>query len=84
MKKISTRSTRPWLIATLLTCLLLSTGCGWSKSQPQTTLVVLPADRTIKSLPDGNYEVTPAWLQDRYEYERTITQQLNDCRDKVK
>ena len=81
MKKIWGYLTRRWPIAILLICLLLSSGCGLFKSQPTTTLTVLPADRVIKSLPDGNYEVTPAWLQDRYTYERTITQQLDDCKE---
>lgn len=66
----------------LLTCLLLSSGCGLFRS-PKIKLSVLPADRVIKALPGGNYEVTPAWLQDRYEYERAITQQLTDCRKKA-
>jgi hypothetical protein len=37
---------------------------------------VIPADRLIKNLPNGNYEVTPAWLQERYEYERWLKAEL--------
>ena len=39
-------------------------------------MVVIPADREVRALPNGNYEVTPAWLQDRYEYEAWITEQV--------
>ena len=33
------------------------------------TLRVIPADRVVRALPNGNYEVTPAWIQDRYRLE---------------
>ena len=58
---------------------LLSTGCAFRKA-PAPEMVVIPADREVRALPDGNYEVTPAWLQDRYEYEAWITDQLESCR----
>ena len=40
---------------------------------------IVPADRAIAKLPDGNYEVTPAWLQERYEIERGMTERLKGC-----
>ena len=45
-------------------------------------VLVIPADRMVKSLPNGNYEVTPAWLLDRYETERGIQRMLDECRGK--
>jgi len=62
-----------------LVCLLLLTGCALFKS-PETQVVVIPSERVIKALPNGNYEVTPAWLKERYEYEAWITEQLEGCR----
>jgi len=64
---------RPWLAATLLLSALSLTSCA----SPRVT--VIPADRMIKPLPGGNYEVTPAWLKDRYEYERTMKERLEKC-----
>jgi len=31
---------------------------------------------------DGNYKVSPAWLQDFYRYIRTLEEQLKDCKEK--
>jgi hypothetical protein len=35
----------------------------------------------ISLLPSGNYEVTPAWLKERYEYELDITDRLRRCNE---
>ena len=43
-------------------------------------VVVIPADQVIKPLENGNYEVTPAWLKARYEYEKYLTEELKKCR----
>lgn len=32
----------------------------------------------IKPLSNGNYEVTPLWLKERYEYERWIKERCKD------
>jgi hypothetical protein len=40
--------------------MFLSMGCS-----PR--VLVIPADRTVKALPDGNYEITPALLQQLYD-----------------
>jgi len=66
-------SIMPWLIAMLILSALLSTSCA-----PRRTTVI-PADKTIKALPNGNYEVTPAWLQERYQYQRWCSEQLKGC-----
>ena len=43
-------------------------------------IVVIPEDRMIRALPNGNYEVTPAWLQDRYRLEMEMKQALEECK----
>ncbi len=43
-------------------------------------VVVLQKNQVIKKLPDGNYEVTPAWLQSRYRLERWQKAQLKKCK----
>ena len=43
-------------------------------------VVVVPASREVKLLPNGNYEVTAAWLQERYEVERSLKDQLDNCK----
>lgn len=71
MKTTSASSSRLLMAATLLASQLNLTSCA---SQPQ--VKVIPADRMIRALPNGHYEVTPAWLKDRYEYERAMKEQL--------
>jgi hypothetical protein len=66
---------RPWLPAMLLLSVLLLSACA-----PRQDLVVIPADREITQMDSGNYQVTPAWLQERYRYEAWITEQLEQCR----
>ena len=73
-KPIATPWTRPWPVTMLLLCLLCSSACVRRE-----VLTVLPADRTVQALPNGNYEVTPAWLQDRYRTERWLQEQLERC-----
>ncbi len=73
----------PWLMAMLLISASLFTGCG-SRKSPPVELVVIPADKQVIALPDGNYQVTPAWLQERYAYEAWITGELERCRQERK
>ena len=42
-------------------------------------MVVLKKDQKIVRLENGNYEVTPAWLKERYEYERWLLLELERC-----
>lgn len=67
-------STRPWLPAMLMVSALLLSACA---AKP--TITVIPADRMVRELPDGNYEVTPAWLQERLEIERRLLRALDNC-----
>jgi len=71
-------STGRWLIAMVMTSALLFTACAslGGRNRSKSELVVITDQRVVKPLENGNYEVTPAWLQERYEYEAWITEQL--------
>lgn len=66
------------LIGLLLIGILINSAAYLTSCASRT--VVIPEDRMIKSLPNGNYEVTPAWLQDRYKYELWLRRQLDECK----
>lgn len=74
MKTTLRRSIRLSLSVTLILSALVLMSC----TRPRVS--VIPADRMLKSLPNGNYEVTPAWLQERYKYERWAQEQLKGCK----
>lgn len=65
------------LVMLILSPLLLSKCAGSRKN-----VIVIPADRKVTKLSNGNYEVTPAWLHDRYNAERTLLLQLEKCEKK--
>lgn len=67
---------RPLLPAMLMLSALLLSGCA---TRPQ-QVTVIPADRMIRPLDNGNYEVTPAWLQERYRLERWQAERLKECK----
>ena len=69
----------PWLIATLIASTCCLPGCAYLRSLGRTDVVVLPADRVVKPLDNGNYEVSAGWLKERYEYEAWITRRLEEC-----
>ena len=35
----------------------------------------------MKKLDNGNYEVTPRWIKDRFDAENSMLKQLEDCRE---
>lgn len=74
MTTIPRNLTRLLLAGMLMLSVLPLSSCA---SRQQVT--VIPADRMIRSLPNGNYEVTPAWLQDRYRLERWQAEKLKEC-----
>lgn len=77
MTTIRRTSTKLWLLVTLM----ILAGCLMSCASPAPKVVTIPADRKLTLLPDGNYQVTPAWLRDRYEYERAMKDQLEKYRN---
>jgi len=56
------------ILMLLLTCL---TGCGGK--------VILLKEGEIKSLPSGNYEVSPAWMEERLNFENDMVKRLQEC-----
>lgn len=76
MKTTRRHLTRPLMCVTLIASALLLTSCA----SPAPQVRVISADRMIRTLPSGNYEVTPAWLKDRYEYERALKERMEKCK----
>ncbi len=81
--------TRPLLTVTPILSLLCLAGCLTTRpplaatAAPPTPVVkVIPADKVVTRLPDGNYEVTPAWLQERYRLESWQAAEINRLRGK--
>ena len=64
MRQITKKGNRLLLAATLLISPLCLTSCAVRQVR------IIPADREVRKLDNGNYEVTPAWLLERYETER--------------
>lgn len=76
MKMMFNTSIRPWLLAMLMISALPLSSCASRQQQ----VTVIPADRMIRPLANGNHEVTPAWLQERYRLERWQAEKLKECR----
>ena len=68
------------LIRLLLLAMLMLSALPLSSCASRQQVTVIPADRMIRPLPNGNYEVTPAWLQDRYRLERWKAEKLKECK----
>ena len=70
--------TRQSLMGMMMLSLLLLIGCGWSRT------VVIPSDRTVTCPEDITKpcQVSKAWLLERYETERGLLKQLEECREK--
>ena len=71
---------RPWRKWTALLLAVMLSGSALLSTSCARKLVVIPADRMIKPLPNGNYEVTPAWLQERYRFEMELKRDLEECK----
>ena len=46
-------------------------------------MVVIPEDRMIVSLPDGNFKVTPNWLRERYFYDDYLKEELKKLKKEL-
>lgn len=73
---MSTNLKKLWRPAIVAVLLIYLTSCGAKPAR------VITADRTVKPLPNGNYEVTPAWLLERYETERGLKRTLDELRSR--
>ena len=43
--------------------------------------VRIVGEAQMKKLDNGNYEVTPRWIKDRFDAENSMIKQLEDCRE---
>ena len=57
----------------LILCL---NGCQTAQSQVRVVGV-----SQISKMPNGNYEVTPKWIKDRFDTENSMIKQLEDCQE---
>jgi len=69
---------RNWTGALLVATAVLSAAFSSACARPEVT--VIPEERMMRKLPNGNYEVTPAWLKERYEFERWAAEEARRCR----
>jgi hypothetical protein len=42
---------------------------------------IVRSDYAIKALPNGNYEVTKAWITEQYRLEAELRKDLENCRN---
>ena len=61
-------------------CLILFVGCGTSNAYERPTVRIVGEAQMVK-LDNGNYEVTPRWIKDRFDEENSMVKQLEDCRE---
>ena len=61
---------------TLTILILCLNGCQTAQSQVRVVGV-----SQISKLPNGNYEVTPKWIKDRFDTENSMLKQLEDCQE---
>ena len=87
------RTTAPWtrrlLTVTALLSLLCLNGCLTASTPalpkpapPVESVRVIPADKIVLRMPNGNYEVTPAWIQERYRLESWLAEENKRLRGK--
>lgn len=65
------KSNRLLQIVTPMLLLIFLTGCGGK--------VILLKEGEIKALPSGNYEVSPAWVEERLNFENDMVKRLQEC-----
>ena len=60
--------------------LMLCVGCQTSNAYQKPTVRIV-GEAQMKKLDNGNYEVTPGWIKDRFDAENSMLKQLEDCRE---
>ena len=60
--------------------LLLFIGCASSNADERPTVRIV-GEAQMTKLPNGNYQVTPRWIKDRFDAENSMIKQLEDCRE---
>ena len=61
-------------------CLVLFVGCVTSNTYTRPTVRIV-GEAQMTKLDNGNYEVTPRWIKDRFDAENSMVKQLEDCRE---
>ena len=61
-------------------CLIVLIGCGTSNAYKRPDVRIV-GEAQMKKLDNGNYEVTPRWIKDRFNAENSMLKQLEDCRE---
>lgn len=62
-------------------CLVVLIGCGTSNNTYKRPDVRIVGEAQMKKLENGNYEVTPRWIKDRFDAENSMLKQLEDCQE---
>ena len=60
--------------------LMLFIGCASSNAYERPTVRIV-GEAQMTKLDNGNYEVTPRWIKDRFDAENSMIKQLEDCRE---
>ena len=60
--------------------LVFLVGCGTTNAYERPTVRIV-GEAQMTKLPNGNYEVTPRWIKDRFDAENSMVKQLEDCRE---
>mgnify|MGYP003317258324 FL=1 len=60
--------------------LMLFIGCASSNAYERPTVRIV-GEAQMSKLDNGNYEVTPRWIKDRFDAENSMIKQLEDCRE---
>ena len=61
-------------------CLVLFVGCSTSNAYERPTVRIV-GEAQMTKLANGNYEVTPRWIKDRFDAENSMVKQVEDCRE---
>ena len=62
-------------------CLFVFIGCVATSNAYKRPDVRIVGEAQMKKLDNGNYEVTPRWIKDRFDAENSMIKQLEDCRE---
>ena len=60
--------------------LVFLVGCGTTNAYERPTVRIV-GEAQMTKLPNGNYEVTPRWIKDRFDADNSMVKQLEDCRE---
>ena len=70
-KKTMTKSKMLWLKGAFIVLMLCLNACG--------SKVVLLKESDLRLLENGNYSVSPAWMEERLQFENNMVKRLQEC-----